>query len=206
MANATPSLCLPSPSSKRLNGPPRNSPLWRNLYICDSVDSTKAVDAPRNATIHIQNTAPGPSNAMAVATPTMFPVPTLPDRAIQKASNDDMPSAPRLLLNRERTISPRRRTCTIRVQMEKNSPAPSSSTTSAGFQTILLILETISFIFFPNTRTEGLARRSQPSPTQTEPSPTQTEPSPTRTEPSPLRYLYGSLLPGFHVQPPARMG
>ena len=142
-AKTIPSQRWRSPSSKILNGPPRYPLEWRNLYICDSVDSTKAVDAPKNATTHIQNTAPGPPNAMAVATPTMFPVPTLPERAMQNASNDEIPSAPRFLLKRERTISPMRLTCTNRVQTEKNSPAPSSSTTSPGFQTILLIYETM---------------------------------------------------------------
>ncbi|KAB7756904.1 hypothetical protein MPHL43072_20995 [Mycolicibacterium phlei DSM 43072] len=40
--------------------------------------STNEVDAPRKATVHIQNRAPGPPNAIAVATPAMLPVPTRP--------------------------------------------------------------------------------------------------------------------------------
>ena len=94
------------------------------MYFCASVDSTKAVDAPKNAMIHIQKMAPGPPRAMAVATPTMLPVPTRPDRATQKASNEEMPwrwpsadfSAG---AKSERTISPKRRTCTKRVRKEK---------------------------------------------------------------------------------------
>lgn len=34
---------------------------------------------------HIQKTAPGPPEAMAVATPAMFPVPTVAARAVETA-------------------------------------------------------------------------------------------------------------------------
>ena len=44
--------------------------------ICARVDSTNADAAPTMAMSHIQNTAPGPPVAMAVATPAMLPVPT----------------------------------------------------------------------------------------------------------------------------------
>ena len=40
---------------------------------------------PRIAEIHIQNTAPGPPIAIAPATPAIFPVPTVPARAVQTA-------------------------------------------------------------------------------------------------------------------------
>jgi hypothetical protein len=43
------------------------------------------VDAPSNAITHIQNTAPGPPAAMAVATPAMLPMPTRPDSDIANA-------------------------------------------------------------------------------------------------------------------------
>ena len=97
---------------------------------------------------HIQKTAPGPPRAMAVATPTMLPVPTLPERATQKASNEEIPcllpsgafSGP---ANRERIMSPKRRTCTKRVRSVKYNPAPTSRTTSAGLQTMLLRMATI---------------------------------------------------------------
>ena len=112
------------------------------------MDSTKAVEAPKKAMTHIQKMAPGPPRAMAVATPTMFPVPTRPDRATQKASKEEMPcllpssafSAP---AKSERIISPKRRTCTKRVRKEKYSPAPTNSTTSAGLQTMEFRMETI---------------------------------------------------------------
>ena len=49
------------------------------------VDSTNADAAPMMAMSPIQNTAPGPPVAMAVATPAMLPVPTVPARAVVTA-------------------------------------------------------------------------------------------------------------------------
>ena len=37
---------------------------------------------PNNAVIHIQKIAPGPPKNIAVATPAMFPVPTVADKAV----------------------------------------------------------------------------------------------------------------------------
>ena len=92
------------------------------MYICASVASTKALPAPKKAMIHIHTMAPGPPKPMAVATPTMLPVPTRPESAIAKAWNDEMPTE-RLSLpalpNSRRNISPKRRTCTKRVRSEK---------------------------------------------------------------------------------------
>ena len=42
---------------------------------------------PKNAETHIQNTAPGPPVSMAETTPTMLPVPTVPEMAVENASN-----------------------------------------------------------------------------------------------------------------------
>ena len=60
---------------------------------------TKALAAPIKAIAHIQNTAPGPPNAIAVATPAMFPVPTRPDSAIDNAWKDETPASELLPLN-----------------------------------------------------------------------------------------------------------
>ena len=50
---------------------------------------------PRNAVIHIQNKAAGPPIKMAIATPPMFPVPTVPDKAVLKAWKGEVwPSLP----------------------------------------------------------------------------------------------------------------
>ena len=97
---------------------------------------------------------------MAVATPTMLPVPTRPDRAMAKAWNEEMParrdrmgatlpstvfflSLPALPKSR-RNISPKRRTCTKRVRNEKYSPAIRHSPTNAGLHTQLLTVTTAS--------------------------------------------------------------
>jgi hypothetical protein len=49
----------------------------------------KAVLAPKSAITHIQKTAPGPPTKMALATPAKFPVPTLEDRLMANAWNED---------------------------------------------------------------------------------------------------------------------
>src|SRR5690625_7238338 len=53
----------------------------------------KDVAAPRKAIIHIQNTAPGPPKAIAVATPPMLPMPTRLASDIIRDWNDEVPSA-----------------------------------------------------------------------------------------------------------------
>ena len=42
---------------------------------------------PKNAEIHIHSTAPGPPVSMAATTPTILPVPTVPEIAAENASN-----------------------------------------------------------------------------------------------------------------------
>ena len=64
--------------------------LLRFLKSWPRVDSTKAVEAPMRAMTHIQNTAPGPPTAMAVATHARFPVPTLVATDTAKAWKDEI--------------------------------------------------------------------------------------------------------------------
>jgi hypothetical protein len=45
---------------------------------------------PKKAAIHIQNSAPGPPVLTARATPTMFPVPTVADKAVQRDAKFDI--------------------------------------------------------------------------------------------------------------------
>ncbi len=87
--------------------------------------STNDVDAPRNATVHIQNSAPGgPPNAMAVATPAMLPVPTRPASDIVSAWKLEMPEGDVSPLNISRIISGGTwRIWTNRDRMEKYTPA-----------------------------------------------------------------------------------
>ena len=55
------------------------------LYFTARRHSEYFVAIPTNAAIHIQNNAPGPPATIAVATPTMFPVPIVADNAVHNA-------------------------------------------------------------------------------------------------------------------------
>ena len=59
---------------------------------------------PTRAASHIQNTAPGPPVAMAVATPPMFPTPMVVPRAMLMASAEERIPAPRRSSPRPRTL------------------------------------------------------------------------------------------------------
>ena len=50
-----------------------------------SIDSAYFVAIPNKAASHIQKSAPGPPSAIAVATPTIFPVPIVADNAVHSA-------------------------------------------------------------------------------------------------------------------------
>ena len=68
-------------------GPPTHWPLaFFSRYFTATTTSAYLVAMPTRAVIHIQNTAPGPPTAMAVATPAILPVPTVADRAVIKAA------------------------------------------------------------------------------------------------------------------------
>src|SRR5690606_22650057 len=102
------------------------------------------VDAPRNAITHIQNTAPGPPKAMAVATPAMLPMPTRPDSDIASAWNEDTPASEDLPESRSRIISGTQRNCMKRVRNENHRPAPRHSAISPLLQMMPLIEPRIS--------------------------------------------------------------
>ncbi len=83
----------------------------------------KLVAPPKRAISHIQNTAPGPPPAMAVATPARFPVPTLDAVLIVNAWKEEMPRFPSaetvFLSVNSLPISLIYRNCTNLVRMEK---------------------------------------------------------------------------------------
>jgi len=54
-------------------------------YLMARSPSAYLVAIPKNAATIIQNRAPGPPAAIAVATPTMLPVPIVADKAVQSA-------------------------------------------------------------------------------------------------------------------------
>ena len=71
-------------------GPPATAP-WASLerYLIANKPSAYLVAIPKNAASHIQNKAPGPPTFMAVATPIIFPVPTVAANAVQRAAKLD---------------------------------------------------------------------------------------------------------------------
>ena len=80
----------------------------------------KPVAMPTSATTHIQKIAPGPPSVMAMATPTMLPVPTRLARPMVKAWKEEIPPS---ALPRDpktvRIISGKSLNCTARLRMVK---------------------------------------------------------------------------------------
>ena len=77
---------LPKPSVIKYIGPPWISPFESlPLYIIDKVDVKNFVDIPITPLIHIQKIDPGPPILIATATPAILPIPTVADRAVDKA-------------------------------------------------------------------------------------------------------------------------
>ena len=67
-------------------GPPETDPSWLTLrYLTPKVHSTNFEDIPKIPAKTIQNVAPGPPVAMAIATPEILPNPTVPERAVVNA-------------------------------------------------------------------------------------------------------------------------
>ena len=56
--------------------------------------SQALVDMPNRPETHIQNTAPGPPETIAVATPPMLPTPMVLAIAVQAAANPETEPAP----------------------------------------------------------------------------------------------------------------
>ena len=92
------------------------------------------VAMPKKAMIHIQKMAPGPPTRIAPQEPTMLPVPTWAAMAVVRAWKELKPpfcAPPRMekLPKTRRIPSPKQRTCTKRVRIEKNKPVPTSRKT-----------------------------------------------------------------------------
>lgn len=84
-------------------GPPAISPtLFVSRYLTARTDSPYFVERPNAALIHIQTSAPGPPKTMAVATPTMLPVPIVADSAVMSDWNGEM--SPACLSRFEKTM------------------------------------------------------------------------------------------------------
>ena len=76
-------------------GPPHISPFELvSLYFMASAHSAYFVDIPKAAATHIQTRAPGPPVIIAVATPTILPVPIVPASAVMRAENGEISPFP----------------------------------------------------------------------------------------------------------------
>ena len=79
----------PNPERIIYIGPPWVSPVSSlPLYITESVPSKNLVAIPRIELTHIQKIAPGPPMERAIATPAMFPIPTVAAMALASASKE----------------------------------------------------------------------------------------------------------------------
>ena len=76
-------------------GPPFISPFsFTSRYLLASIHSAYFVVMPNAAESHIHTSAPGPPANMAVATPTMLPVPMVAERAVINALNEETSPSP----------------------------------------------------------------------------------------------------------------
>ena len=76
-------------------GPPIISPFALvSRYLTASIHSLNLVERPNNAQISIHTRAPGPPENIAVATPTILPVPIVAASAVQRHANGDTSPLP----------------------------------------------------------------------------------------------------------------
>ena len=69
-----------------------------SLYLIANIHSENLEDNPKQAEIHIQTNAPAPPETIAVATPTIFPVPIVAAKAVVNAENGDTSPFPLLFV------------------------------------------------------------------------------------------------------------
>lgn len=134
-------------------GPPLISPLaLTSRYLMASIHSLNLEVRPNAAEIHIQTRAPGPPETMAVATPTILPVPMVAASAVVRAENGDTSPSPRLLVRASLlrvlfSAYPRLRQVRNLVRKVRKTPVPTSNTSITGPHTKSSTLVTKSFNF-----------------------------------------------------------
>ena len=98
-ARMVPKVLFFSPFFMVYIGPPLISPFaLTSRYLMASIHSLNLEVRPKAAEIHIHTRAPGPPETMAVATPTIFPVPMVAASAVVSAEKGDTSPCPRLLV------------------------------------------------------------------------------------------------------------
>ena len=99
---------------------------------------------PKNAATSIQKSAPGPPVVIAVATPTMFPVPIVAESAVHSAPNaDTSPLCPCPLWNMYRNALTMFRTCRNLSITDNNMPVARIAAMRGTPHTRLAALSTI---------------------------------------------------------------
>ena len=69
-------------------------------YLIANIPSAYFVARPKRPAMKSQNNAPGPPRQIAVATPTILPVPIVADNAVHNAPKEEtLPVAPSSLVN-----------------------------------------------------------------------------------------------------------
>ena len=100
MPRSFPSLLLERAFMQTYIGPPAVSPFsFFPLYLTESMLSTSLVARPMMLVTTIQNSAPGPPSTIAVATPTMLPMPRVVASSVVSAEKDDIFPSPPLPLS-----------------------------------------------------------------------------------------------------------
>ncbi len=119
-------------------GPPDISPFsLTSLYLIASIHSLNLEVSPKQALIHIQTSAPGPPDTIAVATPTILPVPIVAASAVVNAENGEISPFPLVfclasLLRVLLIAYPRFRQVRNPVRIVRNTPVPTNRISITG--------------------------------------------------------------------------
>ena len=149
-ARTAPSFLFFSPFFIVYIGPPLISPFsFTSRYLIASIHSLNLEVSPNAAEIHIHTSAPGPPETIAVATPTIFPVPIVAASAVVSAENGETSPSPRLfvrasLLRVLFNAYPKFLHVKNRVRKVRKIPVPTRRTSITGPQTKSSTFETIS--------------------------------------------------------------
>ena len=121
-------------------GPPDISPFsFTSRYLIASIHSLNFDVIPNAAESHIHTKAPGPPDTMAVATPTIFPVPIVAAKAVVKAEKGETSPSPFFslasLLNTLLMAYGRLRQQSAFVLIVRKIPVPTNKSSITGPQT-----------------------------------------------------------------------
>ena len=150
-ANKIPSHFCFKPLSRAYMGPPIRPPSFPfTLYLIARIASPYLEAIPKQPVSHTQNTAPGPPDAIAVATPTMLPVPMVAANAVASAPKPDTSPLASLSGVTESLMPLNTYLWITLVRSVRNTCVPNNSTSMTGPHTTPWILEITSIILIPS--------------------------------------------------------